>query len=231
MSGSPRGADRLGVRFVLGVRQGGGPRVLREPDPAGTGRALREVPFVGRRQAQGPVAARHARDDPARWILGPGGRAGGRGGSSASTRPSPRPTDSPRCPRRRSCPPPWSPTSAAGSRWARRSPRRLGLRGEGPDIGDTRGPRLVVVAAAQPSGRAEDTRGDGRLVSHTDRPFHRGQARREGAASLGRSRPPDVDPAPLVRSRRPAADSSGGRRLHRRPIARRVRAAGRPPAR
>ena len=130
------GADRLDVRFVMGVRQGRGHRVLREPDPAGTGRALREVPFVGRRQAQGPVAARYARDDPARWILGPGGRAGGRGlqrplfGHHRGRRILPDAPEGEAAPRRGRRLPPLDRDGRA------RSPRRLGLRGEGSDIGD-----------------------------------------------------------------------------------------------
>ena len=54
---------------------------------------------------------------------------------------------------------------------------------------------------------------------------------RQGAGLRARGRPADPDPPPHVRPDRPAADARGGRRLRGRPSPRRLRAAGRSPAR
>ena len=54
---------------------------------------------------------------------------------------------------------------------------------------------------------------------------------REGLCAVARGRPDDADPPRDARPDRPAADARGGRRLPRRPVARRLREGRRPAAR
>ena len=86
-----------------------------------------------------------------------------------------------------------------------------------------------MVAAADPPARAAPARRRwGRLADRSLRP---GEARRRRPGALAAGRSADLDPSPLVRPARAAPDSGGGRGLRGRPRPRRLRAAGRPPAR
>ncbi len=73
-------------------------------------------------------------------------------------------------------------------------------------------------------------RGSG-LVEEPDRPLRPGPTRSGGDRPLARGREGDPDPPGDARPDRPAPLARGGRRLPRRRTARRLRAAGRPPAR
>ena len=86
---------------------------------------------------------------------------------------------------------------------------------------------LGVPAGARPA--APRRQGPG-LAADLGRSVHPGQARSEGPGALAAGRPADPDPPRHVRPDRPAADARGGRRVRGRPVARRLRAAGRPPA-
>ena len=70
-----------------------------------------------------------------------------------------------------------------------------------------------------------------RLAPRRDRPVRAGEARGQGAHAVARGRQADADPPRDVRPDRPPPDPRGGRGLRGRRVARRLRAAGRPPAR
>ncbi len=140
-----------------------------------------------------------------------------------------------RCRRRRSCP---TTQIADLTRWvemgapwpgdARRSPRRPRREGRVPD--HRQGPRPLGLPAGPPPGGAGGART--RPGSPTrSTPSSSPGSRRRGL----RPNPPAVearaDPPRHLRPDRPAADARGGRGVRRRPVARRLRDAGRPPAR
>ena len=122
--------------------------------------------------------------------------------------------------------------AAAGPRRARDAP---GLDRPGRLVGrarrSRRRPRLVVAAAALPPCRARARPRRRPRRPQPDRCVRPGEAAGEGAGAVARGRPADADPPALLRPDRPAADARGGRRVRRRPGPRRLREAGRPPAR
>ena len=129
------------------------------------------------------------------------------------------------------------PEEAEARRPGDRRLRALGGHGRPvPGLGRRAGPRLDDARrhwAFQPVTKAEPPDGPRRgLGPDPGRRLRPGEARSDAAG-----RPPrrpsrrELDPPGHVRPDRPAADARGGRGLRRRPVARRLRAGGRPAAR
>ena len=173
-------------------------------------------------QGEGGAEARQPRCPPRRGRIGPGHRAG---------RPGRKPAD-------------------PGDR-ARRGRLADAAEGEAARAGRRRFPQVGQRRRLRSPRRLHDRRrrdGSAEWWSlrpfapprHSSRPVRRrrrsmrsinDQAAGKRAGDPARGRPADPDPPPLLRPDRPAADARGGRRVPRRHRARRLRAAGRPPAR
>ena len=104
----------------------------------------------------------------------------------------------------------------AGAKWTSTTPR-------------TRRRNLVVLQETRAARRARGEETQPRPQSH--RRLYPCQARREETPSRSRSRPPHLRPPRLFRSPRTAAHSRAGGRVRQRQVPRRLREAGRPPAR
>ena len=131
----------------------------------------------------------------------------------------------------RSCPTPRSTRCTDGSRWAPPG-RRIERRGGGRRRAASTWPPGPRTGA---SSRSADPSPRGRATADWPRnPIDRFVLARLEAAGLDPTpggRPAHADPSRDLRPHRPAAEPGGDRRLPRRRPARRLRAAGRPPAR
>ena len=122
-----------------------------------------------------------------------------------------------------------------GSRWASPGPnRRPGRRTSGAGVPDA----AAIAAAAQaalgvPAGPGRDAPAGPRCATGPRDPLDRfilARLEAAGSSPVAAGRPADPDPPRHVRPDRAAADARGGRRLRGRPVARRLRPPGRPPA-
>ena len=185
-----------------------GYRLLREQDPARAGRAVPEVPFGRAREAQGAAAARQSRRRSARGA--PRARRSCRGTSrpASSTRRSRRPTATSRCRPRRSSP---RAVIADFRRWIEMgAPTRATARRQVAGAGIGRpadGRDWWSLRPLGPPGRPAGPAGPGRLGRTPIDRFILAKLAEKGLQPVARGRPPHVDPPPLLRPDRPAADA------------------------
>ena len=201
--------------------------VLRAEDPAGAGEGVLRLPLGRGQEAQGGSAARH-----------PGGRArGGRLGAGRRSGQARREPAARGAAARRDRDAPQGQAARRGGRrlraldhgWALPTRGRASGRRR-PGAASTSTPARRFWAYQPPRRHAPPAVADAAWPRTDIDRFILAALEARGLRPGARRRPGHARPPALLRPDRPAADARGDRRVRRRPVAGRLRAAGRPAA-